>query len=81
MIRFIDTFIYNLCYSQLITALPLIYSLHKSLGYYPFPGNGFITDSITSNHYEVFLPFLVQSPWTAPPELDPVLQFQFSDLI
>jgi hypothetical protein len=25
---------------------------------YPFPGNGFITGTITPNHYEVFLPFL-----------------------
>jgi hypothetical protein len=34
------------------------------------------TETITSNHYEVFLPFLVQSPWTADsPELDPILQF------
>jgi hypothetical protein len=33
------------------------------------------SETITSNHYEVFLPFLVQSPWTAdPPELDPILQ-------
>jgi hypothetical protein len=41
-----------------------------------FPGNGFIAGTITSNHYEVFLPFLVQSPWNAdPPEFDPVLQF------
>jgi hypothetical protein len=38
---------------------------------YPFPDNGFIT----SNHYEVFLPVLVQSPWNAdPPEFDPILQ-------
>jgi hypothetical protein len=42
----------------------------------PFPGNGFITGTITSNHYEVFLPFLVQSPWTAEiPEFDPIFQF------
>jgi hypothetical protein len=34
------------------------------------------TEIITWNHYEVFLPFLVQSPWNAnPPELDPILQF------
>jgi hypothetical protein len=45
---------------------------------YPCPGNGLIRGTITSNHYEVFLPFLVQSPWNAdPPELDPVLRFQF----
>jgi hypothetical protein len=43
---------------------------------YPFPGNGFISGTITSNHYEVFLSFLAQSPWTAdPPELDPIFQF------
>jgi hypothetical protein len=23
------------------------------------------TETITSNHYEIFLPFLIQSPWTA----------------
>jgi hypothetical protein len=41
-----------------------------------FPGNGFITGSITSDRYEV-LPFLVQSPWHAnPPELGPVLPNQ-----
>jgi hypothetical protein len=34
------------------------------------------TGTITSNHYEVFVPFLVQSPWTADsPELDPIIQF------
>jgi hypothetical protein len=34
------------------------------------------TDTITSNHYEVFLPSLIQSPWTADsPEHDPILQF------
>jgi hypothetical protein len=30
--------------------------------HYPFPGNGFIIGTITSNHYKVFLSFLVQSP-------------------
>jgi hypothetical protein len=40
------------------------------------------TETITSNHYEVFLPFLLQSPWTAdPPELDPILQFYLSSLV
>jgi hypothetical protein len=35
--------------------------------------------TITSNHYEVFLPFLIKSPWNAdPPELDPIAQFYFS---
>jgi hypothetical protein len=29
------------------------------------------TETIVSNHYEVFLPFLLQSPWNA----DPILQF------
>jgi hypothetical protein len=47
---------------------------------YPFPGNGFITGTFTSNHHVVFLSFLVQSPWNAdPPDLDPVLQFNFSN--
>jgi hypothetical protein len=33
-------------------------------------------ETITSNHYEDFLPFILQSPWNADsPELDPVLQF------
>jgi hypothetical protein len=32
------------------------------------------TETITSNHHGVFLPFLIQSPWnTDIPELDPVL--------
>jgi hypothetical protein len=34
------------------------------------------TENITSSKYEVFLPFIAQSPWNAdPPELDPILQF------
>jgi hypothetical protein len=34
------------------------------------------TETSTSNHNKVFLPFLVQSSWTADsPELDPILQF------
>jgi hypothetical protein len=34
------------------------------------------TVTIISNNCKVFLPFLVQSPWTADsPELDPVLEF------
>jgi hypothetical protein len=32
--------------------------------------------TITSNHYEVFLSFLLQSPWNA----NPILQVQFSSL-
>jgi hypothetical protein len=45
---------------------------------YPFPGNGFVAGTITSNHCEVVLPFLVQSPWNADrPELGIDLQFQF----
>jgi hypothetical protein len=33
----------------------------------------FNTETITSNHYEVFLPFLIQSPWTADfPEVAPI---------
>jgi hypothetical protein len=31
------------------------------------------TETITSNHYEVFLSFLLQSPWNADPILDSVL--------
>jgi hypothetical protein len=34
------------------------------------------TETVTSNHYEVFLPFPVQSPWTGDsPELRPIPQF------
>jgi hypothetical protein len=34
------------------------------------------TEAITTNHYEIFLPFHVQSPWIADsPELNPILQF------
>jgi hypothetical protein len=37
------------------------------------------TESITSNHYEVFLQFLIQSPWTAEsPQLNPIVQFRLS---
>jgi hypothetical protein len=75
MIGFVNNFVYNLSSSQSIIVLSLIYQLHKSLGHYPFPGNGFITGTVTSNHHEV-LAFLDHSPWNADPlELDPVLQF------
>jgi hypothetical protein len=40
------------------------------------------TETITSNHYKVFLSFLFQSPWTADsPELNQILQLYLSSLI
>jgi hypothetical protein len=40
------------------------------------PATDLNTETNTSNHYEVFLPFLVQSPWAADsPELDQILHF------
>jgi hypothetical protein len=40
-----------------------------------------MTGIMTSNHYEVFLSFLVQSPWTAQsPELDPLRYFWTSTI-
>jgi hypothetical protein len=40
------------------------------------------TGTVTSNHYEIFLPFFIQSPWTADsPELGPILRFNLSSLI
>jgi hypothetical protein len=85
MIVFIDA---NFVQSLLITistALSLIYTCSISLFAFAL---GFSvstscilaadlnTGIITSNHHEVFLSFLLQSPWAADsPELDPVLQF------
>jgi hypothetical protein len=38
---------------------------------------GLDTGTITSNHYEVFLPFFIPSSWTDDsPELDPVQSFE-----
>jgi hypothetical protein len=76
MIGFVDTFFYNLSYSQSIIALPLIYPLHKSLGHAIRFLATIYPRAITSNHHEVLLSFLVQLPWTAePPGLDPIPQF------
>jgi hypothetical protein len=59
--------------STLISLVPLLFTIR-------FLATDLNTETITSNHHEVFLPFLVQSPWTADsPELDPILQFQFSN--
>jgi hypothetical protein len=75
MIAFIDTF-YNLSYSQSVIVLQLIYPLHKLLGHaIRFLATDLNTGTVTSNHCEVFLPLLVQSPWKAdPPKLDQILQ-------
>jgi hypothetical protein len=73
---YINTFFYNLSYSQPIIALANLPTSQMTETCYPFPGNRFMTETITSNHYEVFLPFLVQWPWTTdPPELEPILKF------
>jgi hypothetical protein len=76
MTRFINIFVYTLYWTQSIIALSLIYPLHKNTRTrFSFPGSWFITGTITSNHCEVFLPFRVQSPWTAnSSELDQILQ-------
>jgi hypothetical protein len=54
----------------LITALSLIYIFQFTVAHtlgFSFTGRLLATDlntkTSTSNHYEVFLPFLVQSPW------------------
>jgi hypothetical protein len=68
MIGFIDTYFIHNQYSA--TANPPTSQITGP--HCPLPGNGFITGTITTNHYEVFLPFLVQSPWSGgPAELDP----------
>jgi hypothetical protein len=88
MIGFIDAFFVQSLSIIINTALPLIYTiLQFTVAHAP----GFLvstsrilatdlnTGTITSNHYEVFLPFLLQSLWTADsPELYPVLQFYLS---
>jgi hypothetical protein len=77
MIGFIDVYFVQ---SLLITnniALSLICLLRKSLELaIRFLATDLNTGTISSNHNEVFLPFLVQSPWTADsPERDPIFQF------
>jgi hypothetical protein len=67
---------YNLSCPQSIIVLSLIYPLHKPLRHtIRFLAPDLNTETSTSNHDEVFLPFLVQSPWIAdPPEFDTILQ-------
>jgi hypothetical protein len=58
VIGFINTFVYSLV---LITTSYIAIANQPSsqitMTCYPFPGNGFIPGTITSNHYEVVLPF------------------------
>jgi hypothetical protein len=57
MIGFINTLLYNLSITinySTIANLPLSQITRTC---YPFPDNGFITGTITSNQYEVFLSF------------------------
>jgi hypothetical protein len=63
MIGFIDAYFVRSLVIAINTAPSLIYSL--------------CTEAITSNHYEIFLSFILQSSWTAhSPVLDTILQFQ-----
>jgi hypothetical protein len=74
MIGFIDAFFVQSLLFAINPALPLIYSLHKSLDMLFVSWQRiyeYNTRTITSNQYEVFLPVLLQSPWNA----DPILQF------
>jgi hypothetical protein len=74
MIGFINTSFESLLITINYSAIANIPISQITRTHYPFPGNGFITGTITSNHNEIFLPFLIQSPWNAnPPELDPIL--------
>jgi hypothetical protein len=83
MIGFTDPSLYNLFlyynqYSTIANLHTFQFTTVHTLGF-SAPTNRILamdlnTETITSNHYEVFLPFLVQSPWNAnPPELDPIL--------
>jgi hypothetical protein len=76
MIGFIHTSLQSLLFTINYSAIAYLATSQITRTRYPCPGNGFITGTIDSNHYEVFLPFLVQSPWNAdPPELDAIPKF------
>jgi hypothetical protein len=89
MIGFTDLSLYNLSFNY--NQYRVIADVHTfqltfayALGLPVSTSRLLVTDlnieTITSNHYKVFLPFLTQSPWNAdPPELDPILQFYEGD--
>jgi hypothetical protein len=67
-------------YSAIADLHNLLFTVIYALGFSVSTSRILATDlnieTITSNHYEVFLPFLVHSPSTADsPELEPILQF------
>jgi hypothetical protein len=70
MIGFIGTSV-SLSYSQSVySAAANLLTSQITRTRCPFPGNRFMTGTVTLNHYDVFLPSVVQSPWTAdPPEV------------
>jgi hypothetical protein len=58
MTGFINTFLYNLSQSQSITALPLVYPLHKSQGHAPFSFSFFSVLRCTPSYSESELELL-----------------------
>jgi hypothetical protein len=84
MIGFIHSFLRSTRiykhYSAIVDLYTFQFTITHALGFSVFTSRILVTDlntgNSTSSHYEVFLPFLVQSPLTADsPELDPILQF------
>jgi hypothetical protein len=87
MIGFINAFFVKSLLITINTVLPLIYTFQYTIAH----ALGFLvstsrilamdlnTGTITSNHYEVFLSFLLHSPWIAnSPELNQILKFCIS---
>jgi hypothetical protein len=81
MIGFIGTSVtislnYNY-YSAIADLHTFQFRVARSLGFSVFTGRFLATDlnaeTSTSSHYEVFLPFLVQSPWNLGTQLKTLL--------
>jgi hypothetical protein len=51
----------------------LQFTVAHALGFSVSTSRLLATETVTSNHYEVFLPFLVQSPWNHETQLKTLL--------
>jgi hypothetical protein len=80
MIGFISTSVMSLNYNQ-YSAIADLHNLQftvaHALGFSVFISHLLATDlnteTVTSNHYEVYLPFLIQSPWNLGTQLKTLL--------